>query len=56
MQVRRCWNCMSDREKVRSPLTGLVYCVSCGIATSGLVFFALSRAESLHGVKAGVGH
>ena len=35
MQGRRCWNCMSEREKVHSPLTGIAYCASCGIATSG---------------------
>ena len=35
MQGRRCWNCMSDRENVRSPRTGIVYCVACGTALNG---------------------
>jgi len=35
MQGRRCWNCTNDKEKIRSPRTGIVYCVSCGIAMNG---------------------
>ena len=32
MLEQRCWNCWTDADTVRSTVTNVVYCLSCGAA------------------------
>ena len=34
--THRCEHCGSEREKVRSPRTGIEYCLQCSAAVSGI--------------------